>query len=117
MHEIYRRSYSRVKVNAIFREKACTSTKPGQGARERTCCKAGELPREELRSGDLEPVDSLAAVFGDVDVAFAVHRDAVRLIELSGKAAGTAKTSQVSSARPLDHVDLPVVLVDDEHHP
>src|SRR2546425_11541450 len=61
---------------------------------------------------DLEFLNSLAAVFGDIDVAFGVHGDAVSLIEFTRKVSRTTETRHDLAALAIDDLDFRVVLVD-----
>jgi len=45
-----------------------------------------------LLSGDVELVYEPAAVLGDEDIAFRIHRDAVRLNEFSLKCTGASES-------------------------
>src|SRR5687768_3340528 len=61
-----------------------------------------------------EPVHPPAAVFGNVDVALRIDGDPVRLVELPGKVSWTSEVPDDLSGFAVDHLDLRVVLVDDE---
>src|SRR5438552_16666867 len=70
-----------------------------------------------LLTGDFEFLNPLSPVFGDIEVGFGVHRDAVRLIELAGELAGAAETGQDVAGVGLDAFDLRLVLVTLVHAP
>src|ERR1700722_6368242 len=77
-----------------------------------------EMPRPILglpSLHDLELVHPPAAVFVDIDIALGVHRNAMRLVELTGLLADAAEARQHFAGLAIDDVDLRIVLVDDEH--
>src|SRR5439155_1553155 len=63
---------------------------------------------------DLEFLNPLPPVFGDVDVSFGVHGNAVRLVELAGEVPdAAAEMRNDATGLAIDDLDLRVVLIDE----
>ena len=73
----------------------------------------GSLFMTVLAVEELSAVDASAAIFVDVDIALRIHRDAMRLLELSGETAGASEAADLPAAFALHDVDRRVVLIDD----
>ena len=56
-------------------------------------------------TSDHELLNPLAPVLGDIDIALGVHRDAVRLVEMTREVPGAAETRQDSASLALDDLD------------
>src|SRR6266852_1831190 len=72
-------------------------------------------PRCRVSLHDLELVHPPAAVLRDIDVPLGVHRNAMRLIELTRQLADAAEARHGLAGLAVNDVDLRIVLVDDKH--